>query len=244
MIAEPLSEPPVGPRPRPRPSWLEIQRRRRRQPLVRRLQETFGWRLLLAIVAATLLLGAINRWQNCREHGFRSGCLLVDPGGILSIDNVEALSIVSAGFLYVLEAGKRRRREHQEAMEVITTCQQAGVRLSLQRNEALELLNGSGLWLDGLHLACVDLDEVDLRHGRLRGVNLQRASLRRARLRDADLQGSDLSQADLRESDLQHADLRGANLRQANLRHADLRGADLRWADLEEADLEGALQDP
>lgn len=230
-MGQPLSTPRPGPRPRPRPSWLEQQQRRRRIRLLRLLDEGFGVRLLLAITAAGLLLGAVNRWENCRHHGFAHGCLLVDPGGIVSINNVEALSICSAAFLYLLEGGQRRRREHRDAMDVIYRCQEAGLRYSLMRNEALERLCHSGIWLDGLDLRQAQLEALQLRHGRLRGLNLQGAVLRDACLQDADLQGSDLA----------GADLGGADLRQATLRNSDLRGADLGGAALEGAVPDGAV---
>jgi len=221
---------PLGPRPRSSPSWVEREQQRRRNRWQRQRDASFATRLVLAVCLAGLTLAAVNRWEHCRHGGFRSGCLLADPGGVINVGNVEALSIVSAAFLYVLEGGKRRRREHVEAMEVILACQQAGARLSHTRNEALELLSQSGLWLDGLDLNQAQLQELQVPHARWRGVQLQGANLQRACLRDADLQGSDLGHADLRDADLSHADLR----------HCNLRGCDLRGAQLEGADLEGA----
>lgn len=224
-----------GPRPRPRPSWAERQRRRGRQHLWRVVDHSPGLRLLLAVLAAGLLLGAVNRWEHCRTHGFGRGCLVHDPGGVVNVGNVEALSIVSAAFLYLMEGGRRRRREHLEAMEVILHCREAGARLSLARSEALEQLSASGLWLDGLELQGAHLEGLQVPHARWREVTLRGACLRQACLHDADLQGSDLSGADLSEADLRHADLRGANLE-----GSDLTGADLRGAALEGARLSGA----
>lgn len=89
------------------------------------LQRSFGFRLLLAAGAAFLLLAVVNRWENCRTNRFAAGCLVADAGGIVSVGNVESLSIVTAAFLFVLEAGKRRQRDNIEAFEVILTCQQA-----------------------------------------------------------------------------------------------------------------------
>lgn len=227
-----------GPRPRPRPSWIEQQRRRRHSPLLHLIDHSFGVRLLLAVSLAALLLGAVNHWQVCRQHGFAGGCWQVDPGGIVNVGNVEALSIVSAAFLYLLEGGQRRRREHREAMEVVTACQASGVRLSLLRNEALEQLTASGVWLDGLDLREAHLEALEAPHARLRGADLRQACLRLACLHDSDLQHCNLAAADLRQADLRHADLRGANLE-----GADLRGADLAGADLAGARLAGALRD-
>jgi len=230
----------AGPRPPSRISWAELQRRRRHNRFHRLLDRSFGFRLLLAAAGAVLLLGGVNRWEQCRSHGFASGCLLADPGGIVNVSNVESLSIVTAAFLFLLEGDKRRQRDHLEAMEVILSCQQAGARLSHSRNGALERLSESGLWLDGLDLSGTHLDDLQVPHARWRQVNLSNASLQRACLADADLQQSDLSHADLSQANLQHADLRGATLRGADLRGADLSHADLRDADTTGMALDGA----
>ena len=230
----PPAQMPSGPRPRRRPSWAEQQRRRRRHPVSRLLDRSFGLRLLLAVSAAGLLLALVNRWEHCRHDGFTSGCFLSDSGGVVNVSNVEALSIVSAAFLYLLESRQRRQNSHIQAMEVIQACQQSGARFSYARNEALELLSESGLWLDGLDLSGAELREIQAPHGRWRGVNLRGANLQDACLHDADLQGSDLRDADLRGADLRHADLR----------HSDLRGANLSGAKLESANLSGATRDP
>ena len=226
-----------GPRPRGQLSWAEREKRRRQQPLQRLLDSSFACRLSLAVCLAAALLGAVNRWEHCRHGSFRQGCLVADAGGVVNVGNVEALSIVSAAFLYVLEGGKRRRRENVEAMEVIQACQQAGAQLSLARNEAIELLSQSGLWLDGLNLSHCQLQGIQAPHARWRNMDLQQANLQQACLHDADLQGSDLRIADLRGADLRHADLRGCDLR-----GCDLRGAQLDGADLREAQREGARQ--
>lgn len=197
-------------------------------------------RLLLATAAAMLLLIGVNRWEHCRSLAFARGCLLADAGGVITVGNIEALSIISAAFLYLLERSRHRQRENLEAMEVIVSCQQVGTRFSLARNEALEQLSARGLWLDGLDLSHTELQELRAPHARWRGVNLQGADLRLAQLHDADLQDSDLSGADLRGCDLRHADLRRTNLRGANLCGADLTGADLEGACADGANLQGA----
>jgi len=232
-----------GPRRKSGLTWEERQRRRRLSRFHRLLERSFGFRLLLAATAAGLLLGAVNRWEHCRSHHFEAGCLLADPGGIVTVGNVESLSIVTAAFLFLLEGGKRRQREHLEAMEVIQSCQQAGATLSHARNQALELLSGSGLWLDGIDLSGTNLDDLQAPNARWRQVNLSNASLQRACLSDADLQRGDLRGADLSEANLQHADLRDTNLQGCNLSHADLRGANLRGADLLGANTAGTRLD-
>lgn len=228
---------PAGPRPRPGRPWTRGAVPRRGLSWL--IDHSFPLRLLLALVAATALLGAVNRWENCRSHDFVPGCLQRDAGGIITVGNVESLSIVTAALLYLLESGPRRRRENLEAMGVIIDCQQAGARLSYARNEALEKLSARGIWLDGLDLSQAHLEQLRAPYARLRSVNLQEACLRGACLHDADLQGADLSRTDLRQARLAHADLRDADLRGADLRQADLSGADLRQALLDGARLEG-----
>jgi uncharacterized protein YjbI with pentapeptide repeats len=168
-----------------------------------------------------------NRWDHCRDQGFDAGCLQRDAGGIISVGNLEALSIATAAFLYLLEGRQRRQQQNVDALKLILTFQQAGAKLSYARNDALEQLSEAGLWLDGLDLSCANLDELSACGGRWRQVNLSQASLRNAHFEDADLRGCDLREADLSHGYFRHADLRGANLSGANLSHADLRGADL-----------------
>lgn len=240
-MATPTSRPTAGPRPRRRRPWP--WRKRRPRGLRWWFEHHFPLRLLLALLAAGLLLGLVDRWENCRDHQFQQGCLMRNTDAVISISNVESLSIVTAAFLYLFEGTQRRQRENLAAMEVILSCQQARARLSHARNDALETLSRRGIWLDGLDLSLAQLDDLQAPHARWRAVNLQNASLRRACLHDTDLQEADLSGADLRQARLEHADLRGAMLRGCDLRGADLRGADLRGADTAGACLDGALLD-
>jgi hypothetical protein len=210
--------------------WVDRRRSMRRNPLVRRLERIFALRLLLALATALLLLALVNRWEQCRQNSMDPRCWLHDAGGVVSVANLEALSIVTASVLFVLEAGRRRQRDHIDAMELILNCRQAGVRFSFARNDAIERLAAAGIWLDGQDFSGLVLDEIALPGARLQGVNLAGASLRDANLFQCDLQG-----ANLRDADLCGADLRGANLEQA-----DLGGAQLQGARLEGARLQGA----
>lgn len=220
--------------------WLEAYRRRRRSPWLRRLDQSFRLRLLLAALAALAALVLVNRWEHCRRSGLAGGCVWRDAGGVVTVANLEAFSIVTAGFLFVLEGGRRRQRDHQEALELILTFQQAGVRCSLARIEALERLSEAGFSPDGLDLSGLDLEGIHLAGARWPGAGLAGSCLRAADLRQMQLAGADLHGADLAGADLRGADLSGADLRQACLAAADLRGADLRQADLRDAEIEGA----
>ena len=86
-----------------RPSWVERQRRRRRSPLLRLVDQIFGLRLLLAATAAMVALIAVNRFEQCRDRGFPPGCVRQDAGGVVTVGNLEAFSIMTAAFLYILE---------------------------------------------------------------------------------------------------------------------------------------------
>ena len=208
-----------------RARWVDRRRRRRHLAPVRWLEQVFALRLLLALAMAIVALALVNRWEHCRNHNLSPACLVRDAGGVVTVANLEALSILTASILFVLEGGRRRQREHVEAMELILTCQQAGVRVSHARDQALEQLVGAGLWLDGLDLRGATLDELRIPGARWRGAQLAGASLRQANLRDCDLQGADLSDADLSGADLRDADLAGANLHQTCLEGARLSGA-------------------
>lgn len=206
--------------------WVD-RRRRRRSPLVRLIDNSFGLRLVLSFSAAVVTLGLVNRWDQCRHEGMAAGCLWRDAGGVVTVANLEALSIVTAGMLFILEAGQRHQREHLEAMELILTCQRARLRFSHARNQALERLSAAGLWLDGLDLSGIDLDELRAPGARWRSVNLAGTSLRSAQLRAADLRGANLAGADLSGADLTGADLTGADLSGAQLEGTALDGATL-----------------
>lgn len=213
----------LAPDPLPhRCRWVERQRRRQQSPLLRLIDRSFGLRLLLAAGGAIVALAAVNRWEQCRDQAFARGCVWHDAGGVVSVGNLEAFSIVTAGFLFILEGGQRRQREHIAAMELILSCQQAKVRFSHARNQALEQLSEAGLWLDALDLSDTQLDGLRIPGARWRGVNLAGSSLQHADLRQVDLR-----QAILRSADLSHSDLRGADLTDADLEGANLTGASL-----------------
>jgi hypothetical protein len=212
--------------------WVEQQHRRQQSPLLRLLDRSFSLRLLLAATGALVALATVNRWEQCRDQAFARGCVWHDAGGVVSIDNLEAFSIVTAGFLFILEGGQRRQREHIAAMELILSCQQAKVRFSHARNQALEQLSEAGLWLDELDLSGSLLDDLRIPGARWRGVNLAGSSVQRADLRQVDWR-----EANLQAADLSHSDLRGANLSGANLSGAILTGARLAGANLDDTEL-------
>jgi uncharacterized protein YjbI with pentapeptide repeats len=170
----------------------------------------------------------VNSYATCRNQNWSEGCLFRDAEALISVGNVESLSIVTAAFLYLLEGHKRRQRENLEAYELLQTCNASGARWLIGRIHALESLSSAGLSLAGQQLAGFDLHNLQAPHGDWQEVNLENSVLRGANLTGTDLRG---------------ANLRGCDLRGANLRDAILEGADLTGAQLEGADLSGTLLD-
>ena len=228
--------------------WIDKRRRRRHWLPVRWLERYFAVRLVIALTVAMAALALVNRWEHCRNDHRPAACLWRDAGGIITVGNLEALSIVTASILFVLEGGRRRQRDQIEAMELILNTQQAGIRRSDARDQALELLSHAGIWLDGIDLRGAILDQLQVPGSRWRRAQLSSASLCQADLhhcewQDADLQQANLQGANLRRADLRGADLRGADLRGCDLRDTDLRGADLTGTSVDGARMDGALLD-
>ncbi len=197
-------------------TWAQRQERRHRSRFFRLLDGSFLFRLGLSAAGALALLLVVNSYATCRNNQWAQGCLWRDAEALISVGNVESLSIVTAAFLYVLEGHKRRQRENLEAYELLMSCNATGARWLIGRIHALESLNAAGLPIDGQQLGGYDLHNLQAPNGHWHGVNLENSVLRNANLAGTDLTGS-------------------------NLRGADLRGADLRGAILDRVDLEGAL---
>jgi len=200
-------------------SRVQRKPRRKRSPVQRLLDHSFGVRLLLAILGALAALGTVNRFEQCRDLGFARGCLSRDAGGVVAVGNLEAFSILTAAFLYVLEGGKRQQRENLEAHGVILACQQAGLTYAPARNDALEMLCRAGLEFNGWDLSGIDLDQIQISGALWHGVNLSHSSLQGSVLRQADLGQANLEMADLSGADLRGTDLSCTNLNGTNLSH-------------------------
>lgn len=139
-------------------------------------------------------------------------------------DNLDSISLGSAGLIFLVEIKDRQKRDHYEAWQVINSSQ--GQTGSGGRIQALQDLNADGINLEGVAAPGADLS----------GVNLQGAKLNRARLGEAIL-----SEANLQEAELENADLRGAYLWKANLHKTNLKTANLQRVCLNEADLQEAI---
>ena len=225
-------------------TWAQRQQRRHDSRLLRLLDGSFAVRLALSAGSALALLLVVNSYATCRNQNWSQGCLFRDAEALISVGNVESLSIVTAAFLYLLEGHKRRQRENLEAYELLQTCNASGARWLMGRIHALESLNNAGLSLAGQQLAGFDLHNLQAPHGDWQEVNLENSVLRHANLAGTDLRSPNLIGCDLRGCDLGGADLRGSNLRDAILDGADLTGAQLEGADLSGTHLETASPHP
>jgi hypothetical protein len=222
-------------RPSPSSTWYARQKRRRASPFFRLLDRCFGFRVLVASVLSFGLLALVDRFENCYARAGQADCLTSNVLEIVSIGTVESFSIVTAAIFYLLEAGQRKEKEHQEMFELLLTQAQAGASNSLGRLRALEMFAADGIWQDGFDLQGSDLEGLRIPFSRWRGANFSNTVLR-----NADCHGADLVEADFRRSDLSGANLRGADLRGADFTEAILHQADLRGARVEGARFRGA----
>ncbi|PZV17489.1 MAG: pentapeptide repeat-containing protein [Pseudanabaena sp.] len=208
-------------------TWYEKQKQRKASPFFRLIDRSFEFRLFVASIIAFLLLNAVHRFEVCGVGDYLTDCHLTDFWSVISVGNVEAFSIVTASLIYILESGRRKQHEHLADMETIMALQKAGAVNSIGRIRALENLSEAGLCLDGIDLHGINLEDLEVPYGRLRGVNLENAVLN----------GADFRYADLTKANLRNANLAGTNLTGANLTDADLTGANLTNANLTDTDL-------
>jgi hypothetical protein len=228
---------------RPSSTWYARQKRRRESPFYRLLDRSFGFRVLVAAALSFALLAVVNRFENCHAKAGQIDCLTSNVLEIISIGTVESFSIVTAAIFYLLEAGQRKEKEHQEMFELLLAQRQAGASNTLGRLRALEMLSADGLWQDGFDLGGVDLEGLRIPFSRWRGANFSGTVLRNADCHGADLAEADFSRADLSGANFRGADLRGANFSGADLSQTDLRGARVDGAQFGGAQLSQTLAD-
>jgi uncharacterized protein YjbI with pentapeptide repeats len=229
--------------PSARHTWLTRQQRRRTYPFFLLLDRSFGFRVLIAAIMAFALLSLVNRFDNCNGADPRENCLTSNFLDVISIGNVESFSIVTAGFVYILEAGRRKEREHHEQLTLLLAEQAAGVKYSLGRIRAIEDLNSDGIWQDDFDLQGTNLEGLRIPFSRWRGCNFANTVLRKANLQGSDLKGANFTEADLTGADLAGSNLSQANFTRAILTNADLSGANLSGTVFEDADLGGTKID-
>ncbi|WP_255104008.1 MULTISPECIES: pentapeptide repeat-containing protein [unclassified Synechococcus] len=199
--------------------------------------------MLIAAMMSFALLSLVNRFDNCHGADPRENCLTSNFLDVISIGNVESFSIVTAGFVYILEAGRRKEREHHELLTLLLTQQEAGVKYSLGRIRAIEDLSSDGIWQDDFDLHGTNLAGLRIPFSRWRGCNFADTLLCKANLQGADLKGANFTEADLTEANLAGSDLTQANFTRAILTDADLSGANLIGAVFQDADLRGTKID-
>jgi len=224
-------------------TWYENQYRRRQSPFFRLLDRSFGFRALMAAVVSFCLLAMVNHFENCHGVHTKQDCLTSSFYEIVSIGNVESFSIVAAALVYIMEAGHRKEKEHQENLEVIIAAKESSIKGHLGRIRALENLAADGLWQDDIDLQGIYLKGLRLPASRWRNANFTGSMLKGANFRQADLQGALFVDADLAGVNFRDADLRGAQFNNSSLKEADLRGAKLEGTSFSGADLTGAKAD-
>ncbi len=227
-----------------RSTWFTRQQRRRSSPFFLLLDRSFGFRVLIAAGLAFVLLSIVNRFDNCHGAEAPENCLTSNFLDVISIANVESFSIVTAGIVYILEAGRRKERDHHEQLSLLLALREARISVSLGRIRMLEDLVSDGIWQDDFDLQGADLEGIRMPFSRWRGGNFANTVLRNAKLHAADLQRANFTAADLSGADLSGADLTQANFTRASLAYADLSGALLTGACFEDADLTGTGLDP
>lgn len=126
--------------------------------------------------------------------------------------------------MYILEAGRRKEKEHQEKFEFILAARVSGFKGHLGQIRALEDLAADGLWRDDFDLHGIHLEGLRVPGCRWRGADFTGSLLKGANFRHADLQRASFMNADLSGSDLRDADLREANFTNSLLIDVDLRG--------------------
>lgn len=156
----------------------------------------------LAAALSFGLLAAVNRFENCHDPSSRPDCLTSDFLDIISIGNVESFSVVTAALVYLLEAGKRKEREHHEMFELLLAQREARASNSLGWLRALENLSAAGLWQEDFDLHGANLDGLRIPFSRWRGANFANTVLCQANLSGADLRGANVEGANFREAEL------------------------------------------
>ena len=193
-------------------------------------------RILIAVGLAGIVLVTVQQIElalNCGQGKSKSSCNPIYM--VLRVDNIESFGILTAAFLYLLESQERRKKNINEALQMIDNAASSGNSTSYARIKALEYLKGRSQSLQKLNLEKADLNKIDLK-----GAQLSQACLCESNLEDAHLENAVLDDADLRNSRFNRAFLTGASLKSAVLLGADLSYADLSDADLSEADLKSA----
>ncbi len=224
-------------------TWYERQKERKSSPFFRLLQYNFRFRLALASIISLMLILAIHRFENCYQNNYSEDCLAADVWSIISVNNIKNFSVVTAAILYILEAGKRKEKEHLDAWKLITAQNEAKVVHSIARIQAVELLSSDGFSLDKQDFEGANLEQLEMPFGQLRQSNLANTVLIRANFQQTDLTGTNLTHADLTEANLSHANLTDADLTGANLTDANLKGANLTRTNFHGANLTYAQWD-
>jgi BTB/POZ domain-containing protein KCTD9 len=223
--------------------------KQKQKSCARLLDRSVPFRIFLSLLGAHAILFAVDQIDRLlpdpSDCQFSFACLINQFVSLVSVSNLESLSILVVAILYLIESRDRKKQKHYEAWQVIDNAAAARVPTSYARVQALQDLNEDGIFLCGLDLPKADLRGIDLRRANIKYATFSGADLKYANLKEANLEGANINGADLLEINLSGANLqcvnfKGANLTKANLKGANLAKANLSKANLTEANLEDA----
>ena len=177
------------------------------------------WIYALGII---VLFISVTIWAEGRKDNQDDPIDKIDDFIRILVERVEAIAILLAATLFILESSERKEQRHYEAWQVIEQAE--GKETSYSRYKALQDLNNDSVSLRGL----------DAPHAELIGIDLSSA-----KLISANLEGANLVSANLEDTTLNFANLEGAYMKGINLKNANLMSANLRKAFVIELSNEG-----
>lgn len=101
-----------------------------RQSILRRLDRSLPFRILLSFVVAYLVLFTVDQMSQRfprRQVCYSISSCLMEFASLITVDNVESFGILVVATLYVIESRDRRKRRQYEAWQVIDNAAAAGV---------------------------------------------------------------------------------------------------------------------
>lgn len=225
----------------------------KRSPLLRLLDNSLRFRILLSLLLAYIIIFSITFTEKVfkREHiCFSLKCIPNNLWSLIKVDNIEGFSIAAAATLYLIESRDRKRRGEYDAWQVLDNAQAGGRKKSDARLKALEELNSLRVSLRDQHFENIDLQGIDLHKGNLQDANFRNSILEHANFseallvnvdfRNADLTVVNFERANLNIAKLENADLSMAKLTKASLRGTYAKGANFRYSKMEKSDLRTA----
>jgi hypothetical protein len=119
----------------------------KRSPLLRLLDNSLQFRILLSLLLAYIIILTITFFEKAFKKEnicFSLECTPQNLWSVIKVDNIEGFSIAAAATLYLIESRDRRRRGEYDAWQVLDNAQAGGRKKSDARLKALEELNSLG----------------------------------------------------------------------------------------------------